>query len=71
MTQLTESYRTLTPAYGRDYKSIKAVKEDFDANKDFILQPDGCYINKEQIAPGTVVNIRYKKLTMIAPIKVK
>ena len=71
MSQLTESYRTLTPAYGRDYKSLKEVKADFDANKDFILQPEGCYINKEQIAVGTVVNIRYKKLTMIAPIKVK
>jgi len=71
MSQLTENYRTLTPAYGRDYKSIKEVKADFDANKDFILQPEGCYINKEQIAKDIVVNIRYKKLTMIAPIRVK
>lgn len=28
---------TLTPAYGREYKSIKAIKADFEANKDFII----------------------------------
>ena len=28
---------TLTPAYGRDYKSGKALKEDWDANKDFVI----------------------------------
>jgi len=28
---------TLTPAYGRDYKSKKAVLADWEAGKDFII----------------------------------
>jgi hypothetical protein len=28
---------TLTPAYGRDYQSAKAVKADWEANKDFVI----------------------------------
>ena len=28
---------TLTPAYGREYKSAKEVKADFVAGKDFVL----------------------------------
>lgn len=70
-TLLTDNYRSLTPAYGRDYKSMKAVKADFDAQKDFVLQPEGCYINKQQIAKGVTVNIRYKQLREVCPITVK
>ncbi len=29
---------TLVPAYGRDYSSIKAVKKDLQAQKDFRVQ---------------------------------
>jgi len=29
---------TVTPAYGRDYKSAKAAKADWQQGKDFILQ---------------------------------
>ena len=29
---------TLSPAYGRDYKSRKAVREDWRADKDFIIE---------------------------------
>lgn len=66
---------TLTPAYGRDYKSAKDVKADWDANKDFIIADisspyDGKPINKQDAPPGTY-NIRYKKLTQICQIKVK
>ena len=31
---------TLLPAYGRDYKSAKAVLKDWDANKDFLIGDD-------------------------------
>ena len=60
---------TLTPAYGRDYKSKKAVLADFDANKDFvyncIASPyDGKYCNKADLA-GAEVIIRYAKLTKV------
>lgn len=70
-------YLTLVPAYGRDYKSKKAVQADWDAGKDFLIQDissphDGRYINKEDAASlkGTTFNIRYKSLTQVAVIKV-
>lgn len=62
---LSENYRTLTPAYGRDYKSQKEIESDFNANKDFILNPDGIYINKEQIKPGTKVQLRYARMMKV------
>ena len=64
-------YITVTPAYGRDYKSAKAAKTDWNAGKDFILQDitspwDGKPINKEQAdAENYKVNIRYKRMTQI------
>jgi hypothetical protein len=69
-------YITLVPAYGRDYKSAKAVKVDWDAGKDFMIcdvshPDDGRYINKEDAAKlhNTVLHIRYGKLTKIYAIK--
>jgi len=40
---------TLVPAYGRDYKNRKSVKDDWNNNKDFIIADmfsgqDGRYI---------------------------
>lgn len=68
---------TVTPAYGRDYKSKKAAVEDFDADKDFIVADvtskwDGKLVNKSQLVEEkqySEVNIRYKKLTMVAVVK--
>lgn len=59
---------TCIPAYGRDYKSAKAVKADFDANKDFQIHDmfspdDGRYVNAEQLQPGDTLAIRYKGKT--------
>ena len=67
---------TLTPAYGRDYKSKKSVLADFHADKDFILhtvpsdpfgQWDGKPANRSDLkASGfNQVGIRYKRLTKI------
>lgn len=62
---------TLTPAYGRDYKSAKAVKADYDAGKDFIVNAvmcpwDGKYINKSQvIEAGYKVTFRYGNLRKV------
>ena len=40
---------TLTPAFGRDYKSKKALLDDWNrGDVDFIVQPRGCYVNKNQ-----------------------
>lgn len=58
---------TLTPAYGRDYKSAKAALADFDAGKDFYINAFNIptqYINKEQcIIEGYTVTLRYNNLT--------
>lgn len=56
----------LSPAYGRDYKSKKAVLADWDANKDFIIENwnhpyCGKPANKEQI--DDAVQFRYKGMT--------
>jgi hypothetical protein len=59
---------TLTPAYGRDYKTQASVLADFNANKDFILRhllERDRPINKEQIPPGTRIQLRYSKLTKV------
>ena len=55
---------TLTPAYGRDYKSAKEALADWSNGKDFIInaighQYDGKYVNNEE--PGDYT-IRYNKL---------
>lgn len=55
---------TLTPAYGREYKAKKEIEADLKANKDFILQPEGQYINYEQL-PFGFHQVRYKRLTQV------
>ena len=55
---------TLQPAYGRDYKSAKAAKEDWNANKDFIIATfahpySGKPTNKSQTPEGAW--IRYDR----------
>ncbi len=58
----------LEPAYGRDYKSVKTAKEDFDADKDFSWL--GHYINKSQLIKEgyTEVNIRYDRLRKVTVV---
>ncbi len=69
---------TVSPARGRDYTSVKAAKEDWEANKDFILhdfasQWDGKPINKEDVTrafPRASVQIRFsgmRKQTVVTP----
>ena len=58
---------TLTPAYGRDYKSAKDARADFDANKDWIIDDyfskwDGKPVNKEQLI-GETVTLRFNRRT--------
>lgn len=64
---------TLTPAYGRDYKSAKAAKEDFNADKDFIVRDffspwDGKPVNKSQLK-GTTVTLRFDKDRKVTTVK--
>ena len=68
---------TLVPAYGRDYKTKKAVLQDWHAGKDFVIQDffsrwDGKPVNKKDIERGgaeTSVMVRYRNQTQIATIK--
>jgi hypothetical protein len=64
---------TLIPAYGRDYKNQKSVRDDWNNNKDFIIcdlfsPHDGRYANKEDLQ-GQSVQIRYANKTKILVIK--
>lgn len=65
---------TLVPAYGRDYKSQKEVKADWDAGKDFQIADisssyDGAYTSKNDASQlSRPVMIRYKKLTQICVV---
>ena len=68
---------TLTPAYGRDYPSKAAAVADFTEGKDFVLNDassphDGRYINVQgaRAAGWATVNLRYKRLTRVAVVKV-
>ena len=61
---------TLTPAYGRDYRSAAAVMLDWNAEKDSVLQPAGSYCNILNMtllkASGvTHVHFRYQKMTKV------
>lgn len=61
----------ITPAYGRDYKSVKEVQADFDADKDFVEAMSGSYINKTQLVElkQRSVNVRYAKLRKVTVLK--
>ncbi len=69
------SYLTVTPAYGRDYKTKKEALEAWEQGKDFEIASGlfsgGTYINKEDAKPGMTINIRYKNATQVAVVKIK
>ena len=62
---------TVTPAYGRDYKSKKAALADWNANEDFIINDmsnrwDGKPVNKQGAEEeGLSIMIRYDQLRKI------
>lgn len=63
---------TVVPAYGRDYKSKKAVQEAWDRGEDFLIRDvdDSGYVNKDdEIPEGVILHARYKNLTMIHEVK--
>ncbi len=67
---------SLVPAYGRDYKSKKAIQVDLDADKDFVIADmmnrwDGKPANRRDLmAQGyTQVKVRYAKLRKVAILK--
>ena len=60
---------TVIPAYGRDYKSQKEVKDAWETNQDFqivgIHRFSGAYVSKadlEKHGQGESVTVRYAKM---------
>ncbi len=68
---------TITPAYGRDYKSKSAILEDWNAGKDFAIADafsgGGTYINNADAVRAGVkaVTVRYAQLRKVAVIKLR
>lgn len=61
---------TLTPAYRRDYTSVKSVMADFANGKDFVVNDifseyDGCVVNKQDLKNAGPVKIRFNKLRKV------
>ena len=67
------NFITLLPAYGRDYKSKKAIIEDLNNNRDFLESTTRKYINKQQFKELgiTSFNVRYDQQRKITNIKIK
>ena len=61
---------TVTPAYGRDYKSAKAAREAWAAGHDFViaapLEESGRYVNRDDYSGS--VTIRYGSLRKVTII---
>jgi hypothetical protein len=69
---------TLTPAYGRDYKSKKALVADFEADRDFIIADfghpyEGKPVNRSQLVETgeRQAKIRYAQLRKVAVLEVR
>lgn len=64
---------TLTPAYGRDYKSKAEVLEAFEAGKDFLYNSsmEQGYCSKQELIERGVkrVQIRFKNNTQVIVVK--
>jgi hypothetical protein len=67
-------YLTVVPAYGRDYKSQAAVRDDWEAGRDFQVRDmssrwDGSYINKHDKPGNVILTVRYSGLTKTCEIR--
>jgi hypothetical protein len=65
---------TLTPAYGRDYKSRAEVISAFEAGKDFNLASlfhGSGYVSRTDFQPGDRVTLRYGQLRKVVGHVVK
>lgn len=70
---------TLTPAYGRDYKSKKALLKDWNDNLDFVINDSNprlsnTYVNKQQQqalvdAGYTHLHFRYSRTTQVHVVR--
>jgi hypothetical protein len=56
---------TVRGGYGRDYKSGKAMKADWEAGLDFHILTPGypTYMSKRDVQPGETIGGRFRNLT--------
>ena len=70
---IKKPHGTLTPAYGRDYKSAKEFLKDWNEFKDFLLHNPSTvtYINREDAERygGDEFQIRWDKKTQTTMMK--
>ena len=66
-------FLTLLPAYGRDYKSKKAIIDDLNNTRDFLESTSLRAINKQQFKELNIssFNVRYDQQRKITNIKIK
>lgn len=69
---------TVSPAYGRDYRSRDAAEQAWKDGKDFLNQSPfvrGRYVNRQDVLEFTphvqYVHIRYNRMRDVTIIKVK
>lgn len=70
---ITQNYLTISPAFGRDYKSAKDAKEAFLSGKDFKMESlvaGGQYCSVRDFKPGVIVSVRYAKLAKVVNVTV-
>lgn len=64
------TYITVTPAYGRDYKTQKEAKAAWEAGKDFKDARTGQYCSKRNFEdPDVHVSVRYSNLTKVVNVR--
>lgn len=63
-------YVSAIPAYGRDYQTEEAVREDWDQGKDFLTQDMMVhgYVNKDDKPANVQLNISYDRQMEICVI---
>lgn len=70
-----KTFRTLTPAYGRDYRSRRDVELDLESGRDFLVSNvhdphDGKPVNAEQLVElgFTHAMVRFNGMRRIAEV---
>jgi len=63
------NYLTVVPAYGRDYKTARDARADWDAGKDFKDPRTDQYLSKRDIDSSTTrVTIRFSSLRKLVNV---
>ena len=72
-TLITTNFEVLTPAYGRDYASIKEAEASFKGGDDWCLNSltlGNGYTSIRDFTPGVKVNLRFKNKTKLTTLTV-